>query len=185
MSYAETKKELDRIRNEYGCKGEVIFRSALQCVLDYGKLDMMDDWCYSHRVDEVNERHDEAEKEGKILFMTRNFELAILECAREIAKVDTYDLLVYVQREVWLSNESIDYQRAIELLKRCMYDIEERESCENKLTYQAFEEIGFTDDEIEEFEFGYLLNDEEELEFVSNRYAPDDPGFDEYDIKRK
>lgn len=162
MSYIETKKELDRIRSEYGCKGEILFRSALQCVLEYGMKDMTDDWCYSHRIDEINERHDEAEAEGKILFISRDFELAIIECAREIAKVDAYDLLVYVQREVWLSNEGIDHQRAVELLKACIYDIEERESCENKLTYQALEHIGFTDDEIEGLGFGYLLNEEED-----------------------
>ena len=123
---------------------------------------MVDDWCYSHRIDEINERHDEAEAEGKILFVSRDFEIAILECAREIAKADTYDLLVYIQREVWLSNEGIDYQRAIKLLKKCIYDIEERENCEDKLTYQALENIGFADDEIEGLGFGYLLNEEEE-----------------------
>ena len=162
MSYTETKKELDRIRNEYGCKGEIIFRSALQCVLDYGKLDMMDDWCYSHRVDEVNERHDEAEKEGKILFMTKNFELAILECAREIAKVDTYDLLVYIQKEVWLSNEGIDYQRTIMLLKRCMGQIEAAEDYNNRETLEVFQSLGFDDDEIKEFGFDYLINEDDE-----------------------
>lgn len=186
MSYTETKKELDRIRNEYGCKGEILFRSALQCVLEYGIKDMTDDWCYSHRVDEINEHHDEAEAEGKILFISRDFELAIIECAKEIAKVDAYDLLVYVQKEVWLSSEGIDYQRAIELLKKCIYAIEERENYEDKWLYQVLESIGFTDDEIEKLEFGYLLNDEEEeIVFVDNRYSPDDPGFDEYDIRRK
>ena len=118
-NYVETKKKLDKIRDKYGCKGEVLFRSALQCVLDYGMSDMLDDWCYQHRIDEVNERHDEAEAEGKTLWITRDFELAILECAREIAKVEAYDLLVYIQKEVWLSNDGgIDYQRAIELLKK-------------------------------------------------------------------
>ena len=183
-NYVETKKELDRIKREYGCAGDVLFRSALQCVLEYGQKDMTDDWCYAHRVDEVNERHDVAETEGKSLWITREFELAMLECAKEIAKVNTYDLLVYIQREVYLSSEGIDYKRAIELLKKCMYDIEERESCENKLTYQALEQIGFTDDEMEMLGFSYLLEEEEELEFVSNRYSPDDPGFDEYDIRR-
>ena len=162
MSYIETKKELDRIRNEYGCKGEILFRSALQCVLQYGQNDMADDWCYSHRIDEINERHDVAEAEGKILFISRDFEIAIVECAREIAKVDSYDLLAYIQKEVWLSSGGIDYQRAIKLLKRCMYDIEERENCEDRLTYQALEQIGFTDDEIRELEFGFLLNEKEE-----------------------
>ena len=164
-NYAETKKELDRIRDKYGCKGEVLFRSALQCVLDYGMSDMLDDWCYSHRVNEVNERHDEAEAEGKTLWITREFELAILECAREIAAVNSYDLLVYIQKEVWLSNEGgMDYKRAIELLKKCMCEIEQFTNCQNELTYESFDNIGFTDDEIIEQRFGYVLNNEEEEE---------------------
>lgn len=162
MSYTETKKELDRIRNEYNCVGEVLFRSALQCVLEYGRNDMGDDWCYSHRIDEINERHDEAEEKGKILFISRDFEIAIIECAKEIAKVDTYDLLVYIQREIWLSSEGVDYQRAIELLKRCMAQIEEEENYDNTETLEVFENIGFIDDELREFGFDYLLNEEEE-----------------------
>ena len=162
MSYIETKKELDRIRNEYGCTGEILFRSALQCVLQYGQSDMTDDWCYSHRIDEINERHNEAEAEGKILFVSRDFEIAILECAREIAKVDTYDLLVYVQKEVWLSSEGIDYQRVIKLLKGCMEVIEAEEDYDNIKTLEVFENIGFTDDELKELRFGYLVNEEEE-----------------------
>lgn len=56
----------------------------------------------------------------------------------------------------------MDYQRAIELLRKCIYDIEEREYCEDKLTYQALEQIGFTDKEMEELGFGYLMNNKED-----------------------
>lgn len=162
-NYVETKKKLDKIRDKYGCKGEVLFRSALQCVLDYGMSDMLDDWCYQHRIDEVNERHDEAEAEGKTLWITRDFELAILECAREIAKVEAYDLLVYIQKEVWLSNDGgIDYQRAIELLKKCMCQIEADESYDNAETLNVLQGLSFTDDELEVFGFGYLIEESEE-----------------------
>ena len=165
MTYAETKKELDRIRNEYGCKGEILFRTALQTVVEYGTDSLLDDWNYTHLKDEVNEHHDAAEAEGHILWITRDFELSILECAREIAKVEIYGLLVYIQKEVWLSKEGgIDYHRAIELLKGCMYDIEQRENCEDKLTLYAFEDIGFDDEELEALNFGYLLNTKEDEE---------------------
>jgi hypothetical protein len=56
----------------------------------------------------------------------------------------------------------MDYQRAIELLRKCIDDIEEREHCEDKLTYQALEQIGFTDKEMEELGFGYLMNNKED-----------------------
>ena len=162
-NYAETKKELDRIRDKYGCKGEVLFRSAIQCVLDYGMSDMLDDWCYQHRIDEVNERHDEAEAEGKTLWITREFELAILECAREIAEVEAYDFLVYIQKEVWLSNDGgMDYQRAIDLLRKCMAEIEQVYDCDNNQVLDTFQYIGFDDEEIEELGYKYLFEESEE-----------------------
>ena len=162
-NYAETKKELDRIRNEYGCKGEILFRTALQMVVEYGITSLLDDWNYTHLRDEVNERHDAAEAEGEILWMTRNFELAILECAREIAKVNIYNLLVYIQKEVWLSNDGgIDYDRAVLLLKRCMNQIEGDEMGDNEEIYNVFDDLGFTDDELEELGFKYLIEEEDE-----------------------
>ena len=164
MNYAETKKELDRIRNEYGCKGEILFRTALQTVVEYGTDSLLDDWNYAHLEQEVNERHDAAEAEGEIVSPTRNFELAILECAREIAKVSIYNLLVYIQKEVWLSNDGgIDYDRAVKLLKRCMNYVEQTH-CGLWETYDVLDEIGFNDDEIEMLGFDYLFDVRKEEE---------------------
>ena len=164
-TYAESKKALDKIRSEYDCKGELLFRQAITKVVEYGTDNLLDDWNYEHRCKDINEYHDNAEAEGKNLWITRSFELAVLECARKIAQVDIYDLLVYIQKEVWLSHEGgIDYDRAVELLKKCIYDIEERESCEDKLLLQALDDIGFDESDIEALGFGYLLNSEEEEE---------------------
>ena len=164
-TYTITKKELDRIRDEYGCKGEIIFRTALQYIIEYGQSQFNENGWVENQLTLIDVKHDKAEAEGKNLWIGREFERAIVECAREIAKVEAYSMLVYIQKEVWLSNEGgIDYQRAVELLKKCMYDIEERENCENKLLLQALDDIGFDDDEIAELGFGYLLNNEEEDE---------------------
>ena len=167
--YVETKKELDRIRNEYCCKGEMIFRTSLQYIVEYGSIRFKDDKWVQSQLDLVNEKHNKAEADDKILFIGREFEIALIECARDIAKVDAYGMLVYIQKEVWLSHEGgIDYQRAIELLKDCMGDIEQREHCEDKLTLCAFEDLGFDDEELIDLGFGYLLNvmedeDDEEM----------------------
>ena len=162
-TYVESKKALDKIRSEYDCKGELIFRQAIQYVMDYGASNLKDDWNYEHIKQDINEYHYNADAEGKNLFFGRNFELGLLECARAIAQVDLYDVLVYIQKEVWLSHEGgIDYDRAVELLKKCIYDIEERENCEDKLLLQALDDIGFDDDDIEKLGFAYLLNDAEE-----------------------
>lgn len=160
-NYVKSKKRLDKIRDEYGCKGEIIFRTAIQSVMQLGADNLIDDWNYTHMLDDINDRHDAAETENKILFITRNFEITVLECAREIAKVDSYDVLIYIQREVWLSSEGIDYQRAIELLKRCMSWIE-GDSIECVETLDTFEEIGLNDDEIELLGWAYLFDIKED-----------------------
>ena len=42
-NYVENKKTLDKIRNEYGCKGDVLFRTALQLVVSAGQCTVLDD----------------------------------------------------------------------------------------------------------------------------------------------
>ena len=164
-NYVETKKELNRIRNEYGCKGEILFRTAIQYVVECGQQTFQDIEWVKEQLDITDKKHDAFDREKKTPFISRDFEKAMIKCAAEIAKVNTYDLLVYIQKEVWLSHEGgVDYSRAIELLKKCMADIEDARCCNNKDTYEAFDYIGFTDDEIEEFGFGYVFDYEEEEE---------------------
>lgn len=162
-TYAESKKTLDRIRDEYGCKGEVIFRTALQYIIEYGQSMFGDAEWVEEQLSLIDERHDKAEANGTILYVGRELEKAVIECASEIVEVNAYNLLIYIQKEVWLSHEGgIDYERAVELLKKCIYDIEEREGCEDKLLYQELDSIGFYDTDLEDLGFGYLLNEEEE-----------------------
>lgn len=161
MSYRDSKTTLNKIRDDYGCKGELIFRTALQYVVECGRDLLQDQLWVRTQISAINAKHDEAEKENKILFIGREFETAILECAAEIAKVPAMDMLQYVQKEIWLSGDGIDYQRAIELLQKCMVDIDEARNCNNKDVYEAFEYIGFTDDEIVTLGFEYVLDYEE------------------------
>ncbi len=158
-NYSENKKRLDKIRNEYGCKGEMIFRTSLQYIVEYGSLRFKDDEWVQGQLNFGNEKHNKADAENKILFVGREFEIALIECAREIAKVEAYSLLVYIQKEVWLSNKGgIDYERAVQLLKGCMANIEQWNDCRNELTLGEFEDIGFYDEEIEELGFAYVLD---------------------------
>ena len=69
-NYAESKRALDKIRSEYGCKGDIIFRTAIQTVVEYGTNSLLDDWNYEHLRGDVNERHNIAETEGRILFVS-------------------------------------------------------------------------------------------------------------------
>ena len=164
-NYVESKKKIEAIRSEYGCKGDMIFRTALQYIVEFGQNMFADEEWVNGQLNRVDDKHNQAESEGKILFIGREFEKAIIKCSVALADINAYDLLIYIQKEVWLSNEGgIDYQTAVKLLKSCIYDIEERENCEDKLLLQALENIGFDDDDIEELGFGYLLKYEEEEE---------------------
>ena len=157
-TYAKTKQELDRIRGKYGCKGEVIFRTALQYIVEYGCHNFNNDIWVEDQLILVDGKHDEAEAEGKHLWIDREFEKAIIECTREIAKVETYSMLVYIQKEVWLSNEGgIDYERAVKLLKNCMEWFAD-DCCGCAETLEKFELLDFDDSEIEAMGYGYMFD---------------------------
>ena len=161
-TYANTKKELDFIRHSYGCKGEIIFRTALQYIVEWGQNTFNNNGWVENQLTLIDVKHDKAEAEGKTLWISREFERAIIECAREIAKVENYSLLVYIQKEVWLSNEGgIDYESAVQLLKSCMSWIEEDHASLGEML-NTLEYIGFNDDDIEALGFAYVLDVREE-----------------------
>lgn len=122
MTYAESKRKLDTIRQEYGCKGEIIFRTALQNVIDYGKCTLCDPSWYKCTMQDIDSEHDHAEANGKWLWMTRDFEKAIVDCSVALCDVETYHLLMYIQKEIWMGGEvgEPDYKRAIEIIRNCM-----------------------------------------------------------------
>lgn len=160
-TYVESKKKLDAIRQKYRCKGEVLFRTAIQYIVDHGReLFNEGDW-FKFQMEAIDKRHDKAEAEGKILFVTRDFEKAIMECAKELAQISAYDLLVYIQREVWLGGNGIGYQRAIELCKNAI-DFTIADTYETAYALSDIREMGFSDDEIDELGFGWMLDAEME-----------------------
>ena len=164
-TYANTKKELDRIRNKYGCKGEMIFRTALQYIIEYGQSQFNESGWVENQLTLIDAKHDMAEAKGKNLWIGREFERAIVECAREIAKVEAYSMLVYIQKEVWLSNEGgIDYERAVRLLKNCLNWFAD-DGCGYATMLERLELLDFDDNEIEALGYGYLFGAREDEEY--------------------
>ena len=156
------KETLNKIRQKYTCKGDIIFRTAIQNVVDCGQQTFMNEEWYEDALQEIDDRHDQAEAEGKWLWMTRDFEKAIMECAKEVAAVNTYELLMYIQKEVYFGSGKVgelDYQDAIERLKACVAHIED---FEDGLTLSVLHILGFDDDEIAYLGFEHLLDVEEE-----------------------
>lgn len=161
-NYIESKKKIDSIRNEYNTAGDVLFRTAIQMLVEHGQANFNDEEWYAEAVKSINDRHDEVEAQGKMLVITRSFDLAILECAKRLAEVSTYDLLIYIQREVFWSNEGIDYQRAMELLKGCMLWITDDLYETSEIRYAFLDEVGFEEDELEELGYGFVIDTLEE-----------------------
>lgn len=161
--YKESKKKLDAIRDKYGCKGEVIVRSAIQYIVEFGQRNFNDEEWFNVAISGVDKRHDQAEGENKILFITRDFEKAILECAKELAQIDPYDFMLYIQKEIYLGGDGISYQRAIELLTACIESIYENHSEDCYYTLEDLRDCcDFDDSELEELGYGFLLDGEEE-----------------------
>lgn len=160
-NYAESKKQIDDIRRRYGCKGDVIFRTAIQYIVEHGQYSFKDNECVQKWMNAIDEKHDEAEQNGKRLWIGREFEKALIECAVELADINAYDLLIYIQKEVWLSGDGIDYQRAMEMLKDLVSLISD-ESCYYGEALSKLYDAGFDDTEIEELGFADLLDVNEE-----------------------
>lgn len=161
-TYVESKKTLDKIASKYGCKGDIIMRTAAQYIIEYGQYMFKDEDFIKDQIQQIEDKHRISEEEGKHLWVTKDFELAIFNCARELAEVNSYDLIIYMQKEIYWSNEGgLDYKRAIQLLKSSLEYLENYNNCNNKENYEAFQDIGLEDNEIEEFGFGYLISEEE------------------------
>ena len=155
-TYVESKKQIEAIRNKCG---EPMFRMAISHLMDVG---------IRHLIKELVEETCEKmmQEDDSKAFMTNEFKCGLVRAAYELAQVPHIDLLVYIQREV--SYDVFDgmpsYERAIQLLRGCMDNIEQWNDCRNELTLGEFEDIGFEDDEMEQFGFGYLLDVREEEE---------------------
>lgn len=166
INYAKVKNKLDQIRDKYGCKGDIIFRAAIRLLVDAGRSAILYQ-TYRTEMDDIDAKHDKADEEGKALFMTRDFEKTIYECAKDLCGVNTYGILQYIQREIWLGGEvgEPDYQRAIQIIRNFIfYTVDGYGSCnldcEEKL--DKLREMELTDEEIEYFGWKFLFEEGEE-----------------------
>ena len=168
MSYAESKKKLDAIHREYSCKGDIIFRTSIQYIVEHGQCNFRNKKWFDSCIENVDKKHDLAERDGKHLFIGRDFEKALLECAKELADIETYDLLTYIQREVWLGGGEIgepDYQRALKIIRNCLFYTDSEYgyyTSDPSETLRKFREMELTDDEIAYFGWECLFDVEED-----------------------
>ena len=168
MSYVESKRKLNAIRQKYGCKGDIIFRTAIQYIVEHGQYNFRDENWFRACIENVDEKHNLAEQTGRCLWVTRDFEKELLKCAKELAEINTYDFLTYIQREVWLGGGEVDepdYQRAIEIIRNCLcyiHDAYGAYSSDCYETLQKFRQMDLSDEEIAYFGWEYLFDVEDE-----------------------
>lgn len=90
MTYKESKREIDKIRNR---NHEMIFRMAVSHLMDVG-IRHLDEENINRTCEEI-QREDDSRA-----FMTNDFKCELIKVAGELAKIDHIHLLVYIQREV-------------------------------------------------------------------------------------
>lgn len=93
------KKIKQRI-SELEQKYPAILYGAVRFVVYEGKSplsELTDDDVKRNR-DEINARHDKAEKEGKLLAMTRDFELMYLDAVIEVTQLDDDTFIALVKK---------------------------------------------------------------------------------------
>lgn len=146
MTYAESKKKLDKFRRE----NESIFRMAISQLMDVG---------IRHLTEENIEANcKEIMKEDDTNhFMTNKFKCELIRLAGELAKIDHIHLLVYISREMFygVDDNYISYARAMKMVQGCIgwiIDGAGEEDAYNDLTSG----IGFDEEELVQLGYEHL-----------------------------
>lgn len=152
MSYKESKKQIEEIRN----RDEMLFRMAISHLVDVGIRNLTPKNVELVCIEMMTEDDSHS-------LMTNQFKCDLVHVAGLLAEIDHIHLLKYISEEVYydVGDNHISYNTAIELLKKCMQWLDEDIALVGD-TLEAFYQIGFTDDEIEELGYGWLLEEEEE-----------------------
>lgn len=145
-NYDQSKKEIDTIRYKYSSAGDIVFKIAICMLIHKGKSFFDNEKSYQDLVDS-------AELE---------FNELVVKCANELSKINTIDLLVYIQKEVHFSNDSVmSYQKMIQKLKDCIEWII-GDACDCNAAEILTEGIGFSAREIVSFGYGFVFEEDDE-----------------------
>lgn len=158
--------KMTKIRQKYGCKGDVLLNTAIQMLMEAGTENLKDEDYMRGVMNHVNAMHDKAEQQGKCLWVSREFEVALWECAAELATLEFPEILAYIQTEMcWFADTAMSYKRMEELFQNCLYDLSgntDGRYAEEAEALHKLREIGLEDEEFESMGYGYLLDLEEE-----------------------
>lgn len=155
MNYMESKKKLDELRRE----NEVLFRMAISYLMDTG-IQHFTEENVTRTCAEIMKQDDSHS------FMSNKFQCELVKTAAKIAKLDHIHILTYIGREVCydVGDNGISYQRSIELLNACVESIYENHREDSYYALDDLRGCGFSDKELEELDYNWLLDFEEKEE---------------------
>lgn len=141
-NYTESKKRIDSIRSEYSSAGDIIFRAAIEMLVDTGKDYLSDQSSY----------------ESMMSFANDGTDRIILKCAHELADINTIDLLVYVQKELYLSDDGgMSYQKMARKLSDCIEWIIGDADCSDVVKDLKYG-VGFSENELRSLGYDCLFD---------------------------
>ena len=151
MDYIKSKKQLDALRRE----NEIMFRMAISPLMDVGIRHLTEENITATCESIMQEDDSKA-------IMSNEFKCELIRMAGDLANINHIHLLVYISREIYydVGDNKVSYQRAIELVEDCMTWMSYEWS--NSEAYRNFTEIGFSEDELIEFGYRDLLNEEDD-----------------------
>lgn len=155
MNYMESKKKLDELRRG----NEVLFRMAISYLMDTG-IQHFTEENVTRTCAEIMKQDDSHS------FMSNKFQCELVKTAAKIAKLDHIHILTYIGREVCydVGDNGISYQRSIELLNACVESIYENHREDSYYALDDLRGCGFSDKELEELGYNWLLDFEEKEE---------------------
>lgn len=150
------EKTISSIREKYSSAYDVIFLAAVQLVHQLGT-----DLCLSEEWLDESVAGLNAINYGESRIVSKHAEIGVLKCAHELAQFSLMDIMGYMQEYVQNTVVGSKYARLRKLLFGCMEFIDD-DSSETSAAYRKLHNIGFTDTELDQMGFGYLMDTKEE-----------------------
>lgn len=152
-------KKIDLIKSKYDCKAELVFRAALSLLLDYGKERCGNvDWVNDNK-ELTKKNHEEARKTKKQLIIGERLEIAIIDCAYELAQFSTWELFEYIQTQMQTGWQIPTYKK---LGQQIQYFCGIVKNYNGNNTADVLEEWGIDSEVLAYFELNEFIKEEEE-----------------------
>lgn len=75
---------------------------ALQCLLDYGKMNILNDDFYNYIIARVRNKYDEGKKNALV---TKDYAIEVIKTSRKMASLENKDLYEFIQKELIITQE--------------------------------------------------------------------------------